>query len=198
MSSKTYDDVVIRQRDQFTELFKSTLHATFANPWVFLKKTSARLDDDADADIFLPSLPDTKERIEKEMPRRSGNERIINKWIYSIPEDPLQINEAADMVQLLVLKVYSHIRSQVCNQVELFAESFFKLPLMRRLEEDMSKIELSDVDKEGYRVVKENAQKELENTKIACVEIGECLAIIENFTLKSTEYRERSASTMMT
>ena len=36
----------------------------------------------------------------------------------------------------------------------LFAESFFMLPLIRRLEEDMSKIEFSDVDKgwERYRV----------------------------------------------
>merc|ERR1719409_1985708 len=126
---QTYDDVVMRQRDQFTELFKSTLHATFANPWVFLKKTSASLDDDEE-EIMLPSLPDTKDRIAKEMPRRSGNERMINKWIYSIPEDPSRITDAADMVQLLVVKVYSHIRSQVCNQVELFADSFFKLPLM--------------------------------------------------------------------
>ena len=31
------------------------------------------------------------------------------------------------------------------QEVELFAESFFKLPLMRRLEDDMSRIELSEV-----------------------------------------------------
>merc|ERR1711997_1412727 len=83
---------------------------------------------------------------------RTGIERTVTKWLYDVPMEPHRIDEAGDHVQLLVLKVYSHIRSQVCDQVELFAESFFKLPLMRRLEEDMIKIELSDVDKEGYRV----------------------------------------------
>lgn len=37
--------------------------------------------------------------------------------------------------QVLALKVYAHIRSRICDQVELFCESFFKLPLLRRLED---------------------------------------------------------------
>lgn len=56
-----------------------------------------------------------------------------------------------DKVQMLVLKTYSFIRSQVCDQVELFAESFFKLPMLRRLEEDMNRIALSDTDKANYK-----------------------------------------------
>merc|ERR1719419_404642 len=51
----TFDSVVLRQLKQFMDLFKSTLHATFANPWVFLKKTTARLeDDDGNVECLLP------------------------------------------------------------------------------------------------------------------------------------------------
>merc|ERR1711920_318686 len=158
---ETFDAVVDRQLSRFIELFKSTLHATFSNPWVFLKKTTATLDDaDIGQECLLPSLDDTKERIPKEIQSRTGVERQVTKWLYDIPMEPHLIDEAVDQVQLLVLKVYSHIRSQVCDQVELFAESFFKLPLMRRLEEDMNKIELSSVDMDGYRVRREKLQKD--------------------------------------
>merc|ERR1712176_804882 len=122
---------------------------------------TARLDDDEYAsECLLPSLDDTRARIPQEIQGRTGIERTVTKWLYDIPTEPHRIDEAVDQVQLLVLKVYSHIRSQVCYQVELFCESFFKLPLLRRLEEDMNKIELSTVDMEGYKARREKLQKE--------------------------------------
>jgi len=181
---ETFDAVVKRQLSQFVELFKSTLHATFSNPWVFLKKTSAKLDDDLGEECLLPALDDTKARIPKEIQDRSGIERTVTKWLYDIPSEPHKIDLAVDQVQLLVLKVYSHIRSQVCDQVELFAESFFKLPLMRRLEEDMNKVELSDVDREGYRVRRELLMKEDAGNREGVVEVQDCLKSLQNFALK--------------
>merc|ERR550532_69657 len=181
----TYDGVVQRQLNQFMDLFRSTLHATFSNPWVFLKKTSARLDDDDIAsECLLPSLDDTKARIPQEIQGRTGIERTVTKWLYDIPTEPHRIDEAVDQVQLLVLKVYSHIRSQVCDQVELFAESFFKLPLMRRLEEDMNKVELSVVDKEGYRHRREKLTREAAANQHGLKEVQDCLKILSAFALK--------------
>merc|ERR1712110_1113678 len=114
---------------------------------------TAKLDEgEMGEEMQLPSFDDSKIRIEAEIISRTGVERQVTKWLYETPEEPDRIDEAVDRVQLLVLKVYSHIRSQVCDQVELFAESFFKLPLMRRLEEDMINMQLSDVDAEGYKV----------------------------------------------
>eukprot|EP00928_Gymnodinium_smaydae_P002908 TRINITY_DN11063_c0_g1_i3.p1 TRINITY_DN11063_c0_g1~~TRINITY_DN11063_c0_g1_i3.p1 ORF type:complete len:734 (-),score=215.69 TRINITY_DN11063_c0_g1_i3:20-2221(-) len=183
----TFDTVVQRQLEQFVDLFKSTLHATFANPWVFLKKTTARLEDsEIGEEMLLPSLEDTKARIPQEIKSRSGIERTVTKWIYDIPQEPHHIDTAVDKVQLLVLKVYSHIRSQVCDQVELFAESFFKLPLCRRLEEDMSHIELSEVDKEGYRARREKLDKDLKATAFGLAEVQDCLKILQNFSLKQS------------
>mmetsp|Transcript_51895 Transcript_51895/g.123516 ORF Transcript_51895/g.123516 Transcript_51895/m.123516 type:complete len:737 (+) Transcript_51895:165-2375(+) len=181
-----FDNVAQRQLISFVELFKSTLHATFANPWVFLKKTSARLDeDDMKEEIMLPSLDDTKKRIPQEIMSRSGIERTVTRWIYSIPNEHTKIDDAVDQVQILMLRVYGYIRSQVCDQVELFAESFFKLPLMRRLEEDMSKIELSDVDKEGYRVRRDKLQLELNANTHGLKEVQDCLKSLEKFALKA-------------
>merc|ERR1711920_899208 len=183
---ETFDAVVDRQLSRFIELFQSTLHATFSNPWVFLKKTTAKLDeDDIGQECLLPSLDDTKQRIPQEIQSRTGVERQVTKWLYDIPMEPHLIDEAVDQVQLLVLKVYSHIRSQVCDQVELFAESFFKLPLMRRLEEDMIKVELSAVDKEGYRVRREKLQKDTSANTHGLAEVKDCLRVLQSFVIKS-------------
>merc|ERR1711866_24993 len=95
-----------------------------------------------------------------------------------IPMNPSNIDEAVDMVQMLVQKTYSFIRSQVCDQVELFAESFFKLPLMRRLEEDMIKIELSDVDKEGYRVRRDKLEADAVANAHGLSEVQGCLKVL--------------------
>merc|ERR1712083_983719 len=182
----TFDRVAERQLRQFIDLFKSTLHATFANPWVFLKRTTARLDDDdIGQECLLPSLDDTKQRIPQEIQGRTGIERQVTKWLYNIPMEPHLIDEAVDQVQLLVLKVYSHIRSQVCDQVELFAESFFKLPLMRRLEEDMINMQLSDVDAEGYKVRRSALLKQQNANEHGYKEIQDCLRILQSFVIKS-------------
>merc|ERR1712039_269855 len=181
---ESYDAVVDRQLKMFIELFKSTLQATFSNPFVFLKKTSASLQDEMGEEVLLPSLDDTKARIPEELERRSGMEAQVRRWLGEIPMEPHKIDDAVDQIQLLVLKVYSHIRSQICDQVELFCESFFKLPLLRRLEEDMNKIELSDVDREGYKVRREKLDKE----KIANIrglkEVQECYKALSDFQLR--------------
>merc|ERR1719401_1059115 len=106
---------------------------------------------------------------------------MVRKWLGDIPMEPHRIDEAVDQVQLLVQKVYSHIRSQVCDQVELFCESFFKLPLLRRLEEDMNKIELSDVDKQGYQTRREKLEKDAVANEYGLREVKDCLRILSNF-----------------
>merc|ERR1712039_472538 len=135
-------------------------------------------------ELQLPSFEDSKVRIETEIIARTGMERTVQKWIYETPDEPDKIDEAVDRVQLLVLKVYAYIRTQVCDQVELFAESFFKLPLMRKMEEDMSKIELSEVDKAGYKVRVEKLNKDIASNTAAVKEVRYCFKTLQNFALK--------------
>lgn len=276
MVFETFDLVIERQLKHFLELFRNMLQATFSNPWVFMKKMTARLarsgfkampcqshirqraafadslarcrspnglpfpssvalsipgarfwtlymmelaplkallrkvasqqwrrssackpthymcithsqrlPTNADIEMDIPTLEDTKRRIPEEIISRSGTERMVASWLSAIPTEPHKIDEAVECVEVLVVKVYSRIRSQVCDQVELFCESFFKLPLLRRLEEDMHKIQLSPIDLEGYRVRRARLEKEAVSNTHGLKEVRECLKILANFQVKS-------------
>jgi len=185
----TYDQACARQLNQFIELFENMLTSTFANPWVFLKgATVSGLSDDS-ADAALPSIDDTKERIPKEIQSRSGIESTLSKWLLDIPTEAHQIDEAVDKVQMLVLKTYSFIRSQVCDQVELFAESFFKLPMLRRLEEDMNKIGLSEQDRTNYQARRSRLEGDVIKVRENLKEVEECIARLQGFKLKCNAQR---------
>eukprot|EP00913_Durusdinium_trenchii_P008035 g7534.t1 len=195
----TYDQACQRQLNQFIELFDNMLTSTFANPWVFLK--GATYTGYEDGDTALPSLDDTKDRIPKEIQSRSsidtglrlaaerGSDSKLSEWLLGIPTDSHQIDEAVDKVQMLVLKTYSFIRSQVCDQVELFAESFFKLPMLRRLEEDMNRIALSDADKANYKARRDRLEGEVVKVKENLKEVAECTERLQAFKLKCQAQR---------
>lgn len=188
---QTYDKAVDRQRAQFMELFNNTLASTFSNPWVFLKRASRGLaaDDQGNSvnldDIALPSFEDTKARIPVEIESRSGMETILTKWLSAIPQEPHQMDEAVDKVQMLVLKTFAFIRAQIADQIELFAESFFKLPMMRRLEEDMSLIELNPVDYEVYKVRRDALDQDYSEVKGNAASVDECITRLSTFALKA-------------
>mmetsp|Transcript_71297 Transcript_71297/g.112975 ORF Transcript_71297/g.112975 Transcript_71297/m.112975 type:complete len:726 (+) Transcript_71297:82-2259(+) len=181
---QTYDNACKRQLNVFTQLFDNMLTSTFSNPWVFLKGTSSGPTGDDGLNAVLPSFDDTKARIPTELKSRSGTELMISKWLQEIPTDPDRIDDAVDKVQMLVLKTYSFIRSQICDQSEMFAESFFKLPMMRRLEEDMSLIELSEEDQKNYEGHRQRLANDAEQARKALEEIGLCIDRLNGFKLK--------------
>eukprot|EP00418_Pyrodinium_bahamense_P099611 CAMPEP_0179037846 /NCGR_PEP_ID=MMETSP0796-20121207/14334_1 /TAXON_ID=73915 /ORGANISM="Pyrodinium bahamense, Strain pbaha01" /LENGTH=728 /DNA_ID=CAMNT_0020734157 /DNA_START=78 /DNA_END=2264 /DNA_ORIENTATION=+ len=182
---QTYDKACQRQLSQFVELFDNMLTSTFSNPWVFLKgATTGTAESDDLQDAVLPSFDDTKERIPLEIQSRSGTEATLSKWLTDIPTDSKHIDEAVDKVQMLVLKTYSFIRSQVCDQVELFSESFFKLPMMRRLEEDMAMMELSEEDTANYQSRRDRLSGDISKAQDALVEINGCIDRLQGFKLK--------------
>merc|ERR1711963_851417 len=168
------------------------LTSTFSNPWVFLKgatqEKQAGEEEDLE-DAVLPSFDDTKERIPKEIDGRSGVEALLSKWLAEIPTDHHQIDDAVDKVQMLVLKTYGFIRSQVCDQVELFAESFFKLPMLRRLEEDMALMELNEDDKRKYEERRNRLHAQISKADDLVKEVGGCIDRLQQFKLKSEAAR---------
>jgi hypothetical protein len=191
---KTYDEACSRQLTMFVDLFQNMLTSIFSNPWVFLKGATGGKEESEDlADALLPAFDDTKKRIPTEIESRSGTENTLKKWLDDIPTPSHQIDEAVDKVQMLVLKTYSFIRSQVCDQVELFAESFFKLPMLRRLEEDMAAIELSDEDKATYQGRRDKLGAEIKSHVEANTEVDDCIKRLTEFKLKC-EVKESEAA----
>lgn len=190
---ETFDKAVARQLQQFVDLFDNTLASTFSNPWVFLKRASTALDSEPLEDICLPSFDDTKSRIPGEIESRGGIETVLSRWLADIPTESHQIDEAVDKVQMLVLKTFSFIRAQLSDQVELFAESFFKLPMMRRLEEDMSQIELSESDRETYQARRDYLQSDQGRLKENIQGLNECVAKLQAFAMR-TQSRTRGGA----
>lgn len=182
---KTYDDACQRQLEQFLDLFDSMLNTTFSNPWVFLKSAEGGGEGNESLDdAVLPSFEDTKERIPKEIQARSRIEATLCKWLQDIPIDDQQVDVAVDKVQMLVLKTYSFIRAQVCDQVELFSESFFKLPMLRRLEEHMALMELTEADKLHWETRRQRLGEDIRMAQYSLVEINACIDRLKAFKAK--------------
>jgi len=182
---QTYDKACKRQLEMFTDLFDNMLTSTFSNPWVFLKAATPSPGSTEDLqNTSLPSFDETKSRIPGEINSRSGIDNTLAKWMQDIPTESDQIDTAVDKVQQLVLKTYGFIRSQVCDQVELFAESFFKLPMMRRLEEDMSMLELSEEDNANYEARRSRLSVEAKTASTNLKEINACIDRLNGFKLK--------------
>jgi len=181
---ETYDKACSRQLGKFIELFENMLTSTFSNPWTFLKGATTGTGGDGDGDVALCSFEDSKDRIPLEIQSRSGIEATLATWLQNIPTDSHEIDESVDKVQMLVLKTYSFIRSQVCDQVELFAESFFKLPMMRQLHKDMSEINLTPEDEAKYKARRERLATDIQSCKTNLTEVNVCIDRLHSFTLQ--------------
>merc|ERR1712087_806704 len=175
-----YDEAVDRQLKQFVQLFSNMLTSTFSNPWVNLKSATV----DHATEVEEDDAESTKMRIPKEIESRSGMDSILNVWLMNIPEDPEHIDEAVDKVQMLVLKMYGYIRSQVCDQLELFTESFFKLPMLRRLNEDMSSIKVDSANQAKYIARRETLGQQVQDTKAGIDDVNWCIERLQTYKMK--------------
>lgn len=188
-----YDRTVDHQLEQFLELFYNTLTSTFANPWVFLKKDSATLSEENDMEeVYLPSFEDTKERIPKELDSRCGVETLLTQWLADIPNEPSHIDDAVDKTQMMLIKTFQSIRGQIADQIELFAESFFKLPMLRRLEEEMCNIQLNEVDRDTHLARRAELDTKMKETDESLVTINECIDRLQNFSVKAKDKKRRA------
>merc|ERR1719159_1233446 len=94
-----------------------------------------------------------------------------------------QISDTAvDKVQMLVLRTYAAIRAQISDQIELYAESFFKLPMMRKLADDMQEIELDEDQKKTMHTLRMELETERERLETAVKSLEKCVAKLQQFS----------------
>merc|ERR1719188_804777 len=115
---------------------------------MLLKGGSAKLGslDEEDMMDIAPTLEITKERIKNERLQRGGLSNKLANMIKDIPDDDARANQALKMVMSIIEQTFNVIRSAVSDQLELYSKSFFLLPMLRRLEGDMSRLELAEAD----------------------------------------------------
>lgn len=184
---ETYDKACDRQTKLFIDLFDNTLASTFANPWVFLKRASTNFENETFDDVCMPSFEETKERIPEEIDQRGGIEQLLNQMIALIPHEASMVDEAVDRAQMLLLRTFQFIRAQIADQIELFVDSFFKLPLLRRLEEDMNRISLSSGNLQASLAHTQLLTEELTEKTDAMTELVECQNKIKTLSIRARQ-----------
>merc|ERR1712032_497784 len=94
------------------------------------------------------------------MGNRGSLSKQLEQELKVIPDSDDQIAEALEAVKNILDKIFAAIRCMVADQMQLYSESFFLLPMLRRLEGEMATLELLDEDRERYRARKEVLEEE--------------------------------------
>jgi GTP-binding protein EngB required for normal cell division len=199
-----YDAFLVHQRNLFVELFNNTLQSTFQYPWALIKASSwtfAELDryveqgentqqeeDEEDlmsrdpfADMTLPCFDDTKARIPKELSQRSSVEKLLQEMVNEIPIDNSHVDEAVEKVQALMITVFRAIRNLICDQLELFADSFFQLPMSRHLEGAMMDVKLTEQEMARFEGLRSVREEDVKKSSDMLDHLQACLGAIAQF-----------------
>lgn len=137
------------------------------------------------SDVQLPSKWETLKRIWVEFRDRGKLDIYIRKLVWEIPEDNLRANEAVEKVTSILVKTFAFVRSTIADQLELFAVSFYQLPMLRKLESSMQDIEL---DEES--IVEAQRRKAALDTEVELLlskreVLNDCISNIRKFVASS-------------
>jgi len=150
---KAYDAACESHRVEFMQMWVDYMNSMFQAPLTLLKSgTMPPLGDDYEE--TAPTFESTKQRIIEERQGRGKMQRELQEEIKTIPEDDSRANESVQMVQKIIEKTFRAIRCVVADQMQLYSESFFLMPMLRRLEGVMAAIELEEDDAARYRMRK--------------------------------------------
>jgi len=148
-----FDAACESHRVEFMQMWVDYMNSMFQAPLTLLKSTTMPALGD-DYEESAPTFENTKERIIQERSGRGKMQKELQDEIKTIPEDDSRANESVQMVQKIIEKTFRAIRCVVADQMQLYSESFFLMPMLRRLEGVMANIELEEDDAARYRMRK--------------------------------------------
>jgi len=184
---KAFDDACSRNNEKFENMWKDYMDAMFQSPLKLLKSCTMPSVGDvakfADEEGLAPTFDSTKERIETEVSQRSGVANSLSQKIRRIPADDSAAMEARDMIQFIIEEIFGRIRSLVADQMQLYSESFFLLPMLRRLEGEMAEMQMPEQDKKRYQMMKVYYVKEEEKKTGLVDDLDWCIGAVQKFKI---------------
>lgn len=181
---KAYDRACHINRSMFMNMWGDLLDSMFQYPLLLLKASSlSKSTPDSLEDEIAPTLESTKERITTELAQRSTLSSSLRDDIRTIPNDDIKANEAVKAVKKIIQKTFAVIRCQVADQMELYSESFFLLPMLRRLEGEMAAMDLEEDDKMRYRARMSVLKEEKDKATAILKDINWSIAEVQKFKI---------------
>eukprot|EP00929_Paragymnodinium_shiwhaense_P102323 TRINITY_DN6553_c0_g1_i1.p1 TRINITY_DN6553_c0_g1~~TRINITY_DN6553_c0_g1_i1.p1 ORF type:complete len:761 (-),score=199.31 TRINITY_DN6553_c0_g1_i1:538-2820(-) len=180
-----YDSACGRQLEHFKEMFGNLLGCIMNNPWVFLRVPIGDAAADAPAKTaVVPSFEEIKGSVPGRVQGRLNQDAELCRWMESIPTESQRSEEAMSMVTSMIQSTFGLIRSELADQLELSIESLFRLQMLRRLEHDMSNVELVDESAQAYLEQHAALKEKIAKTSATVTEVGGCIARVQSFKLK--------------
>eukprot|EP00434_Breviolum_minutum_P024214 symbB.v1.2.021379.t1/scaffold1843.1/size100617/15 len=178
---EAFDKACDGHRVRFMQMWCDFMDSMFQSPLMLLKSGSMpSIGDDFDEEK-APTFETTKARIAQERRGRGTLQSALREKVKQIPDDDVMANESVKMVQRIIEQTFAVIRSVVADHMQLYSESFFLLPMLRRLEGVMAQMELQEEDKNSYRARKSVLDKEKAVSEGMLGDLTYCVEAVQRF-----------------
>mmetsp|Transcript_8292 Transcript_8292/g.26324 ORF Transcript_8292/g.26324 Transcript_8292/m.26324 type:complete len:728 (-) Transcript_8292:116-2299(-) len=178
---KAFDSACELHRTAFMQMWCDFMDSMFQSPLSLLKSCSTPSIGGTYEEEIAPTFESTKTRIDKERRSRNTLHAQLHEQIKQIPDDDLSARDSVKMVQAIIEQTFGVIRCVVADQMQLYSESFFLLPMLRRLEGAMANMELEEDDKKRYRARKTVLAEEEKKSTSLLKDLGYCVDLVERF-----------------
>jgi len=183
-----FDEACEGHKVKFMQMWRDYMDSMFQSPLVLLKSaTMPHAGDGHDGDSYesemAPTFESTKSRIDQETMGRTKLQSKLKDDIKKIPDEDHRADESVAMVQDIIEEVFGCIRCLVADQMQLYSESFFLLPMLRRLEGAMSNMDLIEEDKQRYRARKCVLDEEQKKTESLLKDLNWCVDAVQKFKI---------------
>ena len=180
-----FDEVVEECGRQFVQLFDYSATAIFCKPWNMINKAVKKncVDDEALDKAAVPTYASTLERLRGERRQRKEVRLHLETLLLQIggtsraSADPM-----ADRVQQMICLIFTCLRDVLAEQLELVAESFYLLPMLRLMEERMQQIELDDTASARFEARRDALRAEQAGLQKKIQDFAWCLAETQSFS----------------
>jgi len=176
-----FDNATDAHRARFMQMWCDFMDSMFQSPMMLLKSGSMPKIGGGYEEEIAPTFESTKARIKQERRGRGTLQSALREKVKMIPEDDASANDSVKMVQKIMEQTFAVIRSVVADHMQLYSESFFLLPMLRRLEGVMAEMELQEEDKIRYRARKDVLNKEKQTSEGILGDLVHCVDAVQKF-----------------